>query len=149
VLAHECGHGGFSAYEWINDLVGFVLHTALYVPYFSWKFSHAKHHHYTNHMVRRKGMGGINILPSIPHTSHLFFSLFSFQALDEPFVPSVLSPEERVGVERGEINYPNYPPWHAAYTRWLHPFVMLILGWPLYLVCTHLSICLTPLWSQK
>jgi len=104
VLAHECGHGGFSAYEWINDLVGFVLHTALYVPYFSWKFSHAKHHHYTNHM-----------------------------ALDEPFVPSVLSPEERVGVERGEINYPNYPPWHAAYTRWLHPFVMLILGWPLYL----------------
>jgi omega-6 fatty acid desaturase (delta-12 desaturase) len=51
VLAHECGHGGFVAQEWLNDTVGFIFHTALYVPYFSWKFSHAKHHHYTNHMV--------------------------------------------------------------------------------------------------
>jgi omega-6 fatty acid desaturase (delta-12 desaturase) len=51
VLAHECGHGGFAAQEWINDTVGFIFHTILYVPYFSWKFSHAKHHHYTNHMV--------------------------------------------------------------------------------------------------
>jgi omega-6 fatty acid desaturase (delta-12 desaturase) len=51
VLAHECGHGGFVAQEWLNDTVGFIFHTVLYVPYFSWKFSHAKHHHYTNHMV--------------------------------------------------------------------------------------------------
>eukprot|EP00123_Amoebidium_parasiticum_P011905 comp20979_c0_seq2/m.28098 comp20979_c0_seq2/g.28098 ORF comp20979_c0_seq2/g.28098 comp20979_c0_seq2/m.28098 type:complete len:380 (-) comp20979_c0_seq2:428-1567(-) len=50
VLAHECGHGGFSANQVLNDVVGFVLHTALYVPYYAWQLSHAKHHHYTNHM---------------------------------------------------------------------------------------------------
>ncbi|KAJ3356075.1 hypothetical protein HDU83_001989 [Entophlyctis luteolus] len=44
VLAHECGHGGFSANTTLNHCVGFVLHSALLVPYFSWKITHSKHH---------------------------------------------------------------------------------------------------------
>jgi len=51
VLAHECGHGGFSASTLVNDAVGYVLHTALLVPYFSWQFSHSKHHAKTNHLM--------------------------------------------------------------------------------------------------
>jgi len=51
VLAHECGHGGFSASKRINDTVGFILHSSLLVPYFSWQYSHAKHHSKTNHLV--------------------------------------------------------------------------------------------------
>ncbi|KAL0482836.1 fatty acid desaturase [Acrasis kona] len=50
VLAHECGHGAFTKYEWVNDLVGYILHTSLLVPYFPWKFTHASHHHYTNNL---------------------------------------------------------------------------------------------------
>jgi len=50
VLAHECGHGGFSQYTWLNDIVGWTLHSALLVPYFSWQYSHAKHHSKTNHL---------------------------------------------------------------------------------------------------
>ena len=51
VLGHECGHGAFAPKRWQNDLVGFVLHSVLIVPYWSWKFSHAKHHRYTNHTI--------------------------------------------------------------------------------------------------
>jgi omega-6 fatty acid desaturase (delta-12 desaturase) len=51
VLAHECGHGGFSASGALNDSVGFVLHSVLLVPYFSWQYSHAKHHAKTNHLL--------------------------------------------------------------------------------------------------
>ena len=36
VLAHECGHFAFSANKLLNDIVGYILHTALLVPYFSW-----------------------------------------------------------------------------------------------------------------
>eukprot|EP00922_Rhytidocystis_sp_ex-Travisia-forbesii_P056590 GHVS01083742.1.p1 GENE.GHVS01083742.1~~GHVS01083742.1.p1 ORF type:complete len:616 (-),score=100.48 GHVS01083742.1:662-2509(-) len=50
VLGHECGHGAFSPWTLVNDIVGYVLHTPLLVPYFSWKFSHNKHHSYTNHL---------------------------------------------------------------------------------------------------
>jgi len=52
VLAHECGHQSFSPSKTLNDTVGFICHTALLVPYFSWKISHGKHHKATGHMER-------------------------------------------------------------------------------------------------
>ncbi|KAH8658028.1 oleate delta-12 desaturase [Xylariales sp. PMI_506] len=52
VLAHECGHQAFSPSKTLNDTVGFILHSALLVPYFSWKISHGKHHKATGHMER-------------------------------------------------------------------------------------------------
>lgn len=44
VIAHECGHRAFSDHQWVDDCVGLVLHSALLVPYFSWKYSHRRHH---------------------------------------------------------------------------------------------------------
>lgn len=52
ILAHECGHGAFSPSKFVNDLTGWVLHSSVLVPYFSWKLSHSKHHKATGHMER-------------------------------------------------------------------------------------------------
>ncbi|EEP78036.1 hypothetical protein UREG_02885 [Uncinocarpus reesii 1704] len=52
VLAHECGHGAFSPNQRVNDVVGWLLHSALLTPYFSWKSTHRRHHMYANHMER-------------------------------------------------------------------------------------------------
>ncbi|KAI0545112.1 fatty acid desaturase-domain-containing protein [Xylaria curta] len=52
VLAHECGHQAFSPSKVLNDTVGWVLHSALLVPYFSWKISHGKHHKATGNVER-------------------------------------------------------------------------------------------------
>lgn len=52
ILAHECGHGAFSLHRNLNDVVGWVLHSLLLVPFFSWKFSHARHHRFTGHMQK-------------------------------------------------------------------------------------------------
>ncbi|KAL1719944.1 fatty acid desaturase-domain-containing protein [Schizophyllum commune] len=43
VIGHECGHGAFSDYKLLNDAVGFITHTLLWTPYFSWKISHHRH----------------------------------------------------------------------------------------------------------
>lgn len=51
VVAHECGHQSFSSSKFINNSVGWVLHSALGVPYHSWRISHAKHHAHTGHMT--------------------------------------------------------------------------------------------------
>jgi len=51
VVAHECGHGAFSDNRKLQDTVGYILHTALLVPYFSWQHSHAVHHSRTNHIT--------------------------------------------------------------------------------------------------
>ncbi|MGB3411456.1 MAG: fatty acid desaturase [Microthrixaceae bacterium] len=50
VIAHECGHGAFSSNRRLEDGIGFVLHSVLLVPYFSWQRSHAVHHAKTNHL---------------------------------------------------------------------------------------------------
>ncbi|KAF3085094.1 Oleate hydroxylase fah12 [Orbilia oligospora] len=52
VMAHECGHGAFSDSKTINNTVGWILHSSLLVPYFSWQISHHKHHKATGHMQR-------------------------------------------------------------------------------------------------
>jgi len=49
-FAHECGHGGTTPHTWLNDLIGFTLHTALLVPYFPWQQSHAQHHARNQHI---------------------------------------------------------------------------------------------------
>lgn len=52
VIAHECGHHAFSDYQWLDDTVGLILHSALLVPYFSWKYSHRRHHSNTGSLEK-------------------------------------------------------------------------------------------------
>lgn len=52
ILAHECGHDSFSANLRVNAVTGWFLHSFLLVPFFSWKFTHARHHRFHNHMER-------------------------------------------------------------------------------------------------
>lgn len=73
VIAHECGHQAsalpctcrttlpaaytpllqsFSESKTINNSVGWVLHSALLVPYHAWRITHAQHHAATGHMTR-------------------------------------------------------------------------------------------------
>ncbi|KMZ74249.1 Omega-6 fatty acid desaturase [Zostera marina] len=52
VIAHECGHHAFSDFTLLDDIVGLVLHSVLLVPYFSWKYSHRRHHSNTGSLER-------------------------------------------------------------------------------------------------
>jgi len=52
VIGHECGHQSFSDSKTINNTVGWIVHSALGVPYHSWRISHAKHHASTGHMTQ-------------------------------------------------------------------------------------------------
>lgn len=52
IIAHECGHGAFSKNKRLNDTMGFLLHSSLLVPYFSWKITHSHHHKATGNLQR-------------------------------------------------------------------------------------------------
>ncbi|KAL3487812.1 fatty acid desaturase-domain-containing protein [Aspergillus germanicus] len=52
ILGHECGHNAFSTSHWINAGTGWLIHSALLVPFFSWRLTHSRHHRYTGHMTK-------------------------------------------------------------------------------------------------
>ncbi|RUS20511.1 delta-12 fatty acid desaturase [Endogone sp. FLAS-F59071] len=52
VIAHECGHQAFSPSKFINNSVGWVIHSALLVPFHSWRISHSRHHKGTGHLSK-------------------------------------------------------------------------------------------------
>ncbi|KAG8878299.1 hypothetical protein FRB98_006287 [Tulasnella sp. 332] len=60
VLGHECGHGAFSPNQTVNDIIGFIIHSSIGVPYFSWKISHKLHHSNTSHLTKDQ--------PFVPYT---------------------------------------------------------------------------------
>lgn len=106
VVAHECGHGAFSPNQTWNDVVGFIVHQALLVPYFAWQYTHAKHHRRTNHLT-----DGESHVPSTakdnglgPHRERLTFYAAWHEAMGD-----------------GAF---------AAFQIWTH----LAVGWPLYLL---------------
>ena len=65
VLAHECGHHAFTRRKRVETVIGFILHSALLVPYFTWRKSHAWHHARTNHLTE----GETHVPPTILSSS--------------------------------------------------------------------------------
>jgi len=106
VLAHECGHGAFSKNKKLQDAVGYIIHSIMLVPYFSWQRSHAVHHLYTNHME-----------------------------LGETHVPEPMESEEdgsfalRASILKTFGDEKGIKVWGG-----LQAFLHLIVGWPAYLL---------------
>jgi fatty acid desaturase len=106
VIAHECGHGAFSPSQTWNDIVGFIVHQGLLVPYYAWQYTHAKHHRRTNHLT-----DGESHVPSTAEDNGLgknnerlgFYAVWHEAMGDGAF---------------------------AAFQVWTH----LVVGWPLYLL---------------
>lgn len=52
VIGHDCGHGTFSDYPLLNDILGHVTHGSILVPFYPWQLSHRRHHMYHNHITK-------------------------------------------------------------------------------------------------
>ncbi|KAJ7463514.1 fatty acid desaturase-domain-containing protein [Mycena galericulata] len=51
-FGHEAGHGTISDHNWLNNTLGYILHTALFTPYFAWRSTHRAHHKAVGSMER-------------------------------------------------------------------------------------------------
>ena len=80
VIGHECGHHAFSQYKTINDCVGFLLHSVLLVPYFSWQRTHKVHHAKCNHIL-----DGETHVPDIERKVSILFKRISYVLGEDGF----------------------------------------------------------------
>ncbi|OSD07329.1 hypothetical protein PYCCODRAFT_1430581 [Trametes coccinea BRFM310] len=117
VIAHECGHQAFSESKTINNAVGWVLHSALGVPYHAWRITHAKHHASTGHMTQDqvfvpKTRSELGLRPFDPAQENLAGSSVTEEVMRELYDALGDSP---IGAIYGSLRY-------------------LIGGWPAYLL---------------
>lgn len=52
VIGHESGHHALSEYQLLDDITGFIVHSAVFTPFYSWKYSHKRHHLNTGSLER-------------------------------------------------------------------------------------------------
>ncbi|EOQ98848.1 hypothetical protein E3P92_03562 [Wallemia ichthyophaga] len=120
VLAHECGHYAYSNRKYINNMVGFILHSILLVPYYSWKISHAKHHAGIGHMNKDQVF--------VPQTRSETRALtLDYENADENVVTGVDVPEEEQ-LRLSEVLE------DAPLVVLLNLLIQQLVGWPLYLL---------------
>ena len=131
VLAHDCGHHAFSPNKWLNDIVGWAIHSSLLLPYHAWRESHRRHHAKTGHLeddevfvpFTRSEIG--DDIPTSPtyyvakilgilvfgFPMYLFFNTSGPRKYRQPgkkrshFEPDsvVFSPRDRIGIIIGDI----------------------------------------------
>lgn len=53
-IGHDCGHGAFSRYPFVNWVVGNVMHSIIFVPYEPWRLSHRSHHKNTCNIAKEE-----------------------------------------------------------------------------------------------
>ena len=111
VLAHECSHGAlFPSKRW-NNAFGFVIHQVLLCPYYSWRYTHAKHHQFTNHLHKDTAyvpetlseLGLLSLLPAPTSANHQS--------------GSCSSPPLATALKKMETALLLLSPWH--FTTWL------------------------------
>jgi omega-6 fatty acid desaturase / acyl-lipid omega-6 desaturase (Delta-12 desaturase) len=124
----------------VNGTVGWILHSIMLVPYFSWAFTHAKHHRRTNDLVDGEthnpppyeDVGLIRVSPEDDKDP-------KYERLSKEIVDSKLTLTGENGIQGG-LSYPLYG--HALTHEhagdegfaWAMMWSRLFLAWQLYLV---------------
>eukprot|EP00037_Helgoeca_nana_P015753 m.147588 g.147588 ORF g.147588 m.147588 type:complete len:409 (+) comp23156_c0_seq1:50-1276(+) len=110
VVGHDCGHGNFSEYEWLNDTLGHVTHGSILVPYWPWRLSHKRHHMHHNHVDKDYSHSWI----TPERLADPAYTMAQFQEKNPwvaPFLPFVGWPLYLLGLPDGShfLPLPNIP----------------------------------------
>lgn len=146
VVGHDCGHGSFSEYKLLNDILGHINHAPLCVPFHGWRISHRAHHQYHNDVdhdhswrpLSKKSYSQSGIIPTY---------LFRFTPLLLILYPIYLITESRDAGFSGN----HFNPFSKMFKKEERPgaalSAFLVLAWLVYLFSTYsLSVLFQKYW---
>lgn len=119
-LGHDAGHGSLYRSALANNTVGFVVHTMLLSPYFSWRSTHRQHHKHVGSVER-----------------------------DEVFVPHLRSHIQGLPPpdEATESDYVHALEETPIVTL-IRIVIMQLFGWWLYLIKNEMGCKIYPPWTN-
>lgn len=83
VIMHDCAHGSFLPWPWLNDAVGFVTGVLTLTPFGQWRRDHALHHASSGDLDRR-GHGDVATLTVREYLALSRFGRFRYRLFRHP-----------------------------------------------------------------
>ena len=116
MIQHDCGHGAFFRWRFVNDWTGRALGVLTLTPYDYWKRNHAMHHATSGNLDRR-GTGDIATLTVTEYLSRSWLGRLGYRAYRNPLVMFGFGPaylfllQHRIPLEQMRAGW---RPWASA-----------------------------------
>ncbi|HET7376721.1 MAG TPA: fatty acid desaturase [Anaerolineae bacterium] len=91
IIVHDCGHESFFKSQRLNDIVGSILGTLVFTPYYEWRHAHAIHHATAGNLNRR-GVGDVFMLTVKEYNGKSFWGRLGYRLYRNPFIMFGIGP---------------------------------------------------------
>lgn len=91
IFFHDCCHGSFFRYKWLNSLVGNITGVLTFTPFEEWKYAHNTHHATAGDLDRR-GAGDVWTITKAEYEAMTRGQRLGYRLARNPFVMLMLGP---------------------------------------------------------
>jgi omega-6 fatty acid desaturase (delta-12 desaturase) len=99
IIMHDCSHGSFLPWPWVNDAVGFITGVLTLTPYAQWRREHALHHASSGDLDRR-GNGDVTTITVREYLALSRWGRFRYRLFRNPAVLLGLGPLHMMVLQR-------------------------------------------------
>jgi omega-6 fatty acid desaturase (delta-12 desaturase) len=91
IIFHDCGHGSFFRSKRANKIIGMIMGTIAFTPYYSWHHQHWVHHSTAANLDRR-GVGDVMTMTVDEYLKSSVWKRFLYRAFRNPYIMFTLGP---------------------------------------------------------
>jgi acyl-lipid omega-6 desaturase (Delta-12 desaturase) len=91
MIQHDCSHGSFFRWRWLNDWTGRAIGVLTLTPFDVWRRTHAMHHATSGNLDRR-GMGDVDTLTVREYLALSFLGRLRYRLYRHPLIMFTLGP---------------------------------------------------------
>ncbi len=91
IIFHDCGHGSFFKSKKANKIIGMIMGTIAFTPFYSWSNQHWTHH-ITSANLDKRGIGDVWTMTVEEYKKAPRMNRFVYRAFRNPFIMFTIGP---------------------------------------------------------